>query len=145
MTAITPHRGDRTKNLHRYYRLDVQPDLFGAWCFIREWGRIGQRGGQSRTVPYPTDRGAGCAQAAAAEEVAARFCDLSLLRGSLGCAIRLLRWVCRSFGRGGGSCRRFLGHEPVKIGRRRAVGSDSINAGWPGMLLGHHRIPCFIV
>jgi hypothetical protein len=22
-------------------RLDVQPDLFGQWCFIREWGRIG--------------------------------------------------------------------------------------------------------
>jgi predicted DNA-binding WGR domain protein len=54
MTALTLRRSDPTKNLHRYYRLDVQPDLFGAWCFIREWGRIGQRGGQSRTVPYPT-------------------------------------------------------------------------------------------
>jgi len=54
MTATTLTRRDPTKNLHRYYRLDVQPDLFGAWCFIREWGRIGQRGGQSRTVPYPT-------------------------------------------------------------------------------------------
>ncbi len=54
MTAITLHRRDSAKNLHRYYRLDVQPDLFGAWCFICEWGRIGQRGGQSRTVTHPT-------------------------------------------------------------------------------------------
>jgi predicted DNA-binding WGR domain protein len=29
-------------------------DLFGAWCFIREWGRIG-RPGQLRHVPYPTE------------------------------------------------------------------------------------------
>jgi predicted DNA-binding WGR domain protein len=53
MTALTLTRSDPTKNLHRYYRLDVQPDLFGAWCFIREWGRIG-RSGQVREVPYPT-------------------------------------------------------------------------------------------
>ena len=33
--------------------IGVQPDLFGAWCFIREWGRIG-RAGQVRTVPYAT-------------------------------------------------------------------------------------------
>jgi predicted DNA-binding WGR domain protein len=51
MTALTLTRRDPTKNLHRYYRLDVQPDLFGAWCFIREWGRIG-RSGQVRVVPY---------------------------------------------------------------------------------------------
>jgi hypothetical protein len=31
----------------------VQPDLFGQWCFMREWGRIG-RGGQMRETPYPT-------------------------------------------------------------------------------------------
>ena len=41
--------------MHRYYRLDVQLDLFGAWCFICEWGRIGQAG-QTRTVLYPTSR-----------------------------------------------------------------------------------------
>jgi predicted Fe-S protein YdhL (DUF1289 family) len=32
---------------------NVEPDLFGAWCFIREWGRIG-RSGQVREVPCPT-------------------------------------------------------------------------------------------
>jgi predicted DNA-binding WGR domain protein len=53
MTAITLMRADAARNMCRYYRLDVQPDLFGAWCFLREWGRIGQAG-QTRTVPYPT-------------------------------------------------------------------------------------------
>jgi predicted DNA-binding WGR domain protein len=53
MTAITHMRTDHARNMCRYYRLDVQPDLFGAWCFVCEWGRIGQAG-QTRTVPYPT-------------------------------------------------------------------------------------------
>jgi predicted DNA-binding WGR domain protein len=26
--------------MHRFYVLDVQPDLFGQWCLIREWGRV---------------------------------------------------------------------------------------------------------
>jgi predicted DNA-binding WGR domain protein len=55
MTALTLRRSDPVRKMHRYYRLDVQLDLFGAWCFIREWGRIGQAG-QTRTVPYPTSR-----------------------------------------------------------------------------------------
>jgi len=33
MSAITLHRTDAARNMHRYYRLDVQPDLFGEWCF----------------------------------------------------------------------------------------------------------------
>jgi hypothetical protein len=24
------------KRMHRYYRMDVQQDLFGAWCLMRE-------------------------------------------------------------------------------------------------------------
>lgn len=46
----TVARSDPGCNMHRYYRLDMQPDLFGQWCFIRKWGRAGQ----TRTVPYPT-------------------------------------------------------------------------------------------
>lgn len=53
MNEVILTRRDPARNLHRYYRLDVQPDLFGAWCLIREWGRIGQ-GGQARSTPYPT-------------------------------------------------------------------------------------------
>ena len=32
------------KNVSRFYRLDVQPDLFRPWCLVREWGRIGSPG-----------------------------------------------------------------------------------------------------
>lgn len=53
MTAITLTRIDEARRMRRFYRLDVQPDLFGQWSFIREWGRIGQPG-QTRCVPYPT-------------------------------------------------------------------------------------------
>jgi predicted DNA-binding WGR domain protein len=31
----------------------VERDLFGMWCLIREWGRIG-RGGQMHMIPYAT-------------------------------------------------------------------------------------------
>ena len=54
MTAVTLTRTDHARRMARFYVLDVQPNLFGAWCFIREWGRIG-RPGQLRQVPYPTE------------------------------------------------------------------------------------------
>ena len=54
MTAVTLTRTDHARRMARFYVLDVQPDLFGAWCFIREWGRIGGPG-QLRHVPYPTE------------------------------------------------------------------------------------------
>jgi predicted DNA-binding WGR domain protein len=53
MNTVTLRRTDTARNMHRYYRLDVQPDLFGQWCCVREWGRIG-RAGQTRSIPYPT-------------------------------------------------------------------------------------------
>jgi predicted DNA-binding WGR domain protein len=53
MTALTLTRSDAARNMHRYYRLDVQPDLFGQWCCIREWGRLGSAG-QVRSAPYPS-------------------------------------------------------------------------------------------
>lgn len=31
-------------NISRFYRLQVEPGLFGNWVLIREWGRIGQPG-----------------------------------------------------------------------------------------------------
>jgi hypothetical protein len=36
-TAITLTRIDPARTMHRFYRMDVQLDLSGAWCFIREW------------------------------------------------------------------------------------------------------------
>jgi predicted DNA-binding WGR domain protein len=53
MSAVVLYRIDSAKHMHRYYRMDVQLDLFGTWCLMREWGRIG-RAGQMRSVSYPT-------------------------------------------------------------------------------------------
>jgi predicted DNA-binding WGR domain protein len=30
--------------IYRYYVLSVQPNLFGGWSLIHEWGRIGSPG-----------------------------------------------------------------------------------------------------
>jgi len=37
-------RIDPACNMKRFYRMTVQPDLFGGSCLIREWGRIGRPG-----------------------------------------------------------------------------------------------------
>lgn len=38
MTAIMLTRVDDQHNVARFYKLDVQPTLFGGWSFVREWG-----------------------------------------------------------------------------------------------------------
>jgi predicted DNA-binding WGR domain protein len=53
MHSITLYRVNPAKNMFRFYHVDIQSDLFGCQCVIREWGRIG-RAGQTRIVPYPT-------------------------------------------------------------------------------------------
>lgn len=53
MTAIVLYHVDASKRMHRYYRMEIQRDLFGEWCLMREWGRIG-RAGQVRCVPFST-------------------------------------------------------------------------------------------
>ena len=53
MTAVVLHRIDRARNTRRFYRLDVQPDLFGWWVVVREWGRIGTWG-QMRETSFAT-------------------------------------------------------------------------------------------
>lgn len=37
-------RIDPSMNMKRFYRMSLQPDLFGGVDLIREWGRIGRRG-----------------------------------------------------------------------------------------------------
>ena len=44
-------RIDSTQNMRRFYRMHLQPDLFGGCLLVREWGRIGTRG-QSRCDLY---------------------------------------------------------------------------------------------
>jgi predicted DNA-binding WGR domain protein len=52
MNAVTLHRIDPARNMARFYRLDIQRDMFGDWCLVREWGRVG-RLGRLRLDPYP--------------------------------------------------------------------------------------------
>jgi predicted DNA-binding WGR domain protein len=51
MTAVRLSRIDPARNMSRFYRLDIQPDLFGGVSLIKEWGRIG-RAGQMQSTPY---------------------------------------------------------------------------------------------
>jgi len=50
-------RTDVAQNIHRFYRMEVVPGLFGDWSLIREWGRIGQ-GGQVRVDWFPSEAAA---------------------------------------------------------------------------------------
>ncbi|MEM7671288.1 MAG: WGR domain-containing protein [Pseudomonadota bacterium] len=43
-TSLRLTRIDPTQNMRRFYRLALQPDLFGGCTLIREWGRIGRSG-----------------------------------------------------------------------------------------------------
>jgi len=70
--AITLTRTDPARNMRRFYCLDVQPDLFGTWCLMREWGRIGV-GGQLHSTP--------CASEAEARTALERHCRRKERRG----------------------------------------------------------------
>jgi len=62
MTAIMLTRIDNRRNVARFYKLDIQPTLFGEWSFVREWGRIG-RAGTVRVETHPTRGNADVAMA----------------------------------------------------------------------------------
>lgn len=72
MSASYMTRTDSSRNMRRFYRLDVQPDLFGNWSLWREWGRIGS-GGQVRQDTYPS--------AEAAEAALSAFQQVKVRRG----------------------------------------------------------------
>jgi len=42
------HCIDPAHNKNRFYVLSLEKTLFGEWSVVREWGRIGSRGGQRR-------------------------------------------------------------------------------------------------
>lgn len=44
---------DLARRQQRFYILHATQTLFGEWCLIREWGRIGTKGGQVK-VDYLT-------------------------------------------------------------------------------------------
>ena len=50
-------RIDPPNNVHRFYRMEIMPGLFGDWSLVREWGRIGQSG-QVRIDWFPSEAAA---------------------------------------------------------------------------------------
>jgi predicted DNA-binding WGR domain protein len=46
------------RNMRRFYRMEVWPDLFGRALLMRQWGRVGTEG-RRRLDPHP-DPGAAC-------------------------------------------------------------------------------------
>ena len=44
MLAVYMERSDHTRNLARFYQVDIQPTLFGEWAVVSRWGRIGTHG-----------------------------------------------------------------------------------------------------
>lgn len=42
--ALELRRIDPARNMCRFYRLSIQPDLFGGVLLMKGWGRIGTRG-----------------------------------------------------------------------------------------------------
>ena len=50
-------RIDASQNVHRFYRMEILPGLFGDWSLVREWGRIGQPG-QVRVDWFPCENAA---------------------------------------------------------------------------------------
>ncbi len=37
-------RTDARRNMARFYALSIEPTLFGEFCLVRRWGRIGTHG-----------------------------------------------------------------------------------------------------
>jgi predicted DNA-binding WGR domain protein len=62
MSAAYLTRVDPARNMARFYKLDVQPTLFGEFAVAKEWGRIG-RAGQVRSTPFPSSAEANTALA----------------------------------------------------------------------------------
>jgi predicted DNA-binding WGR domain protein len=47
MIVAELRRLDPSRNMRRFYRIDIERDLFGGFLLLKQWGRIGTRG---RTV-----------------------------------------------------------------------------------------------
>jgi predicted DNA-binding WGR domain protein len=50
-------RIDTSKNMARYYAMDISATLFGEFCLTRSWGRIGKRG-QSKAHHFSQEKDA---------------------------------------------------------------------------------------
>lgn len=46
--ALCLIRCDPSRNMARFYRMQISPDLFGGAVLVRNWGRIGTQGQEQR-------------------------------------------------------------------------------------------------
>lgn len=46
--ALCLTRRDALRNMARFYRMQITPDLFGGAVLVRNWGRIGTQGQEQR-------------------------------------------------------------------------------------------------
>ena len=44
MQAVYLERIDPSRNVARFYQVDIRPTLFGEWAVVAQWGRIGTYG-----------------------------------------------------------------------------------------------------
>ena len=61
-------RSDLSRNMHRFYAMQLSPTLFGEWALVAEWGRIGSPGKVMRKAFQTEER----AQAALAKRIRAK-------------------------------------------------------------------------
>ena len=52
MNSIELRRLDPARNMFRFYLLAIEPDLFGGFRLLKQWGRIGGRGGRIKVKHY---------------------------------------------------------------------------------------------
>ena len=47
---------DHSTNQYRYYSIRIDPDLFGRWTLIRQWGRLDYDGGRLRMDRFESEK-----------------------------------------------------------------------------------------
>ena len=51
-------RIDEQANQYRYYSMRIDPDLFGRWSLVRQWGRLDTSGGTLRMDSFENEQAA---------------------------------------------------------------------------------------
>jgi len=72
MSDVYLRKVDATRNMARFYHVDLAPNLFGEISVVRSWGRIGTQGKMMIET---------CSSAQAAQVNAARLVRAKLRRG----------------------------------------------------------------
>ena len=119
-TALHLRRIDPSRNMCRFYRLDVQPDLFGGVLLVKEWGRIGAEG-RIVAEPYESE--------ALAADALQRHADRKRRRGY---SEETLVEIGRSYNVSAATISRT---HRVILRRRKACGNFSCNCSKQGCCL----------